>query len=102
VLALALLLSIFGNGLGDFSAEMTALKGRPVQEAFVPLGYPDDKLTIGSDTVYKWGHDHGRGPSCTFKLVVDEKGIVKSWDGYGNAEGCDTYTKALKRWRRGG
>lgn len=100
MLPLLLALSIFGSGLKDFSAEMTALKGRPVAEAFESLGYPDDKLTIGSDTVYKWGTDQERGPSCTFKIVADEKGIIKSWDGYGNAAGCDPYTKALKRRRR--
>jgi hypothetical protein len=87
--------------MGDFSRGMAALIGHPAEEAFQLLGYPDQKLSIGDNIVYRWGTDQPFGPSCTFKIVVAPDGRIKSWDGLGNSAGCSPYGKTLKRWQKG-
>lgn len=82
--------------LGDFSAGMNALIGQPQQVAFQRLGYPDRQETVAGRTVYYYGADHDHGPSCAFKLVT-EAGIVRAWDGIGNASGCGIYLGGLRR-----
>jgi hypothetical protein len=82
--------------LSTFSEGMDRLVGQPTQTAFTKLGYPDRKETIENRTVYYYGTDHEEGPSCAFKLVT-EAGVIRSWDGIGNAYGCRIYLNALQR-----
>jgi hypothetical protein len=82
--------------LGDFSSGMNALIGQPADVAFRKLGYPDRQEAIAGRTVYYYGTDHEKGPSCAFKIVT-ESGIVRSWDGIGNASGCELYLSGLRR-----
>ena len=92
LLPLFLLISGCAHSLGDFSRQMNELVGQPVQTAFARLGYPDRQEEIAGNTVYYWGTDQPVGASCTFKIVAS-KGIVESWDGYGNAAGCGSYVR---------
>lgn len=82
--------------LGTFSSGMDDLIGRPVDVAFQRLGYPERQSVIVGQTVYYYGTDHDSGPSCTFKIVADQGGIVRSWDGIGNAHGCSLYIRGLQ------
>lgn len=107
---------------------LTAMQGRPVDEAFGVLGYPTGKMELGKDTLYHW--DMGRGgvffaPSTAtsfsnvggtpvytttnftqavptsyagnIKLLVDAKGIVKSYS-FSGQEGAFEFI-ALKLQR---
>lgn len=94
--ALAFLLLTGCVTLGDFKSGMGTLIGQPTETAFQKLGYPDRQEVIAGRTVYYYGTDHERGPSCAFKLVT-EAGIVKVWDGIGNASGCQLYLNGLRR-----
>jgi hypothetical protein len=82
-------------GLDEFSAGMDRLVDHPVEQAFERLGYPDRQEVITGNTVYYWGAEQPVGPTCTFKLVVSPEGQVLDWDGYGNANGCQAYARAL-------
>lgn len=84
------------SSLGDFSTGMRSLVGQPATAAFARLGYPDRQQVIAGNTVYYYGTDQPTGPSCTFKLVVDPSGIVRSWDGLGNSSGCRLYLNGLR------
>jgi hypothetical protein len=81
---------------GDFSQGMGQLIGQPIDVAFKRLGYPDRQEVIAGRTIYYYGTDHPTGPSCSFKLVTDA-GIVRSWDGIGNAAGCGMYLRGLRQ-----
>lgn len=81
--------------LGNFSEGMNGLVGKPSETAFAKLGYPDHQEVIAGRTIYYYGKDHDQGPSCAFKLVT-EGGTVRSWDGIGNAYGCNLYLSGLK------
>jgi hypothetical protein len=82
---------------GGFSTGMDGLIDQPVAVAFQRLGYPDRQEAIAGKTVYYYGTDHERGPSCAFKVVADQGGIIRAWDGIGNAAGCSLYIKGLRR-----
>jgi hypothetical protein len=92
---LALLLLAGCSTMGDFSSGMNTLVGQPAETAFARLGYPERQEQIAGRTIYYYGTDHAQGASCAFKLVT-EGGIVRSWDGIGNAAGCDLYLKGLR------
>jgi len=72
------------------TGKMDALRGQSVEQAFARLGYPDSKMVVLGDTVYSWGTDQPHGPSCVIKVVVGPDNIVKSWNAYGNAVGCNS------------
>lgn len=83
--------------LNNFSTGMNALVGQQAEVAFQRLGYPDRQETIAGNTAYFWGTDHDRGPSCAFKIVANPAGRIISWDGTGNANGCDYFARRLSR-----
>lgn len=95
-IALLALLLTACTTLGNFSSGMDTLIGKPSQNAFDRLGFPDRQEVIAGRTVYFYGTDQERGPSCAFKIVT-ENDVVRSWDGIGNAWGCDMYLKGLSR-----
>lgn len=99
VLASVLLISACALGASGLNGLDTYV-GRPAQSVFSAIGYPDRQEIVAGNTVYHWGVDQPTGPSCTVKVVADPAGNVLSWEGYGNAYGCDRYASGLRRASR--
>lgn len=79
--------SVLFSGLEKFH-------GKPQQYAFDTLGYPDRKMLIGSDTIYSWVNTEPDNLSCTVKVIVRAKRILKT-DFSGNNGACALYAREV-------
>lgn len=77
---------------------LNKLQGKAQRVAFKVLGYPDGKMQIGNEIVYRWVNTtsnlDGGALTCTVKIVVS-RGFVVSTDFNGNNGACETYARSV-------
>jgi hypothetical protein len=104
---------------------LSALVGRDIKTAIEVMGYPSGKQQFGDDTVYYWALNSSGGVmipqtantqgyvgnrpvyaqttynqyipmnySCEIKIITAND-IIKSWEYYGNYNGCSPFISRL-------
>ena len=84
---------------GDvLETKLASFRGHPQQFAFNKLGYPDQKMTIGTVTIFSWINNEtnvdGSPLSCTVKVSV-RTGKITTANFHGNNGACALYARAL-------
>jgi hypothetical protein len=80
--------------------QMRSFLGQPVSTVIAKLGYPTEEQSLAGHKVYIWATGRmveGTSYTCKIRAILDDQGIITTWDFEGNEGGCSRYASLLRQ-----